>query len=53
MAMNRPHFEEACYQHHPPVPCVELSRGQAEGQIEEVLETDNPAGMRGPGDVME
>ena len=52
MAMDRPHFEEACHQHHPPVPWMEPSRGQAEGQTEEVLEKDNSAGIWGLGDGM-
>ena len=52
MAMDQPHFEEACHQHHPPVPWVEPSRGQAEGWTEEVLEKDNSAGIWGLGDVM-
>lgn len=30
--MDRPHFEEACQQHHPPVPWVEPSGGQAEAK---------------------
>ena len=49
MAMDRPHFEEASHQHHPP---VEPSRGQAEGQTEEALEKDNPVRKCGLGDVM-
>ena len=31
---------------------MEPSRDQAEGQTEEVLEKDNPAGIRGLGNVM-
>ena len=44
--------KEACHQHHPPVPWVEPSRGQAKGQTEEVLEKDNPAEIWGLGDVV-
>ena len=52
MAMDRPHFEEACHQHHPPVPWVQPSRDQAEGLTEDVLEKDNSAGIWGLGDGM-
>ena len=31
---------------------MEPSRGQAEGQTEEILEKDNPVGIRGLGDVV-
>ena len=42
IVMDWPHFEEACHQHHLPVPWVESSRGYDKGQTE--------AGIWGLGD---